>query len=148
MPLVKGQSPGLLDIKDVHVAKRFKRRSTMSSNIVSGNRHNTQKNAGLRKVIAASSTNDRREKNMECCLSNEPDRGKWIQEATREEITTILETCLAAYMWWRDYSATPFTLIRDAIKSAVMTLMTSEVPKQGELRNGKTGEIIRTRENR
>jgi len=63
----------------------------MSSNIVSGNRHNTQKNAGLRKVIAASSTNDRREKNMDCCLSNEPDRGKWIQEATREEITTILE---------------------------------------------------------
>jgi signal transduction histidine kinase len=63
----------------------------MSHDIASRNRHNTQKNAGCCEATAASSRNNRRKKNMECCLSDEPDRGKWIQEATREEITTILE---------------------------------------------------------
>jgi signal transduction histidine kinase len=39
----------------------------------------------------AASKNSKQKKNMEYFLPGDPDRGKWIQEATREEITTILE---------------------------------------------------------
>jgi len=63
----------------------------MGNGRVLRNCHNTQKSIGCRKKKTANTINCRQEKNMDSYLGDEPDRGKWIQEATREEITTILE---------------------------------------------------------
>lgn len=92
IPFVKDRPSGLLAVKNVRVAKGVKRGGpTISSSNVSRNRYNTRKLTGCRRLTMTASKNSRQKKNIEYFLPADPDRGKWIQEATREEITTILE---------------------------------------------------------
>lgn len=90
-PLIKDRSSGLLTVKDVHAVKGLKKRSTINRSSVSRSCHNIMQPADRNKVTTTCSINNRQEKNLEICLPDEPDRGRWIQEATRGEITTILE---------------------------------------------------------